>query len=191
MQDSEYPSKITHQLFLSSFIEWLSGGRKPKLYRDQNTVDKQLICDTIRICQVSNFDGRSLNFFLDVHCLPALMSNPAAVVDGDLTFASRNPFKETIPSRARQQHKHTDAQKASADAKRAINKENANALQVELNDFFDLRGVEITRLAKKFNKSEVKIKQLLSNETTYKKTRAPSLRNALVYAKGVEMNEGK
>lgn len=119
------------------------------------------------------------------------MSEPPAVVEGNLTFASRNPFKDINPSRSRPRGKLSDAQKVSAEARTAINKENANALQVELNNFFEFRDVEITRLAKQFNKSEAKIKQLLSNETTFKNTRAPSLRNALVYAKGVEMNEGE
>lgn len=118
------------------------------------------------------------------------MSTPAAVVEGD-TFASRNPFKEIIPPRLRSRQRATDAQNISAEAKRTINKENAEALQVELATFFEFRDVEVTRLANKFNKTEAKIKQLLSNETTYKITRAPSLRNVLVYAKGLEVNEGK
>ena len=122
---------------------------------------------------------------------PMSESNPPAVVVDDHTFVSRNPFKEIIPPRSRHGGKLTDAQKVSAEAKRAINKENANALQLELDNFFELRDVEITRLAKQYNKSEAKIKQLLSNETAFKKTRAPSLRNALVYAKGLEVNEGK
>jgi len=119
------------------------------------------------------------------------MSSPAAVNEGDLTFASRNPFKGVIPARSRTRQKLTNAQKVSSEAKHAINKENADALQIELGAFFEFRDVEVTRLAKKFNKSEAKIKQLLSNENTYKKMRAPSLRNALVYAKGLEVNEGK
>ena len=116
------------------------------------------------------------------------MSDPSSeVVNEDLTFASRNPFKEVNPARERHRQKLTDAQKTSADTRREINKENAHALQVELNAFFDFRAVEITRLAKKFNKSEAKIKQLLSNQTKYKSTRAPSLCNALVFAKNLEI----
>jgi hypothetical protein len=49
----------------------------------------------------------------------------------------------------------------------------------------------VDRLAKKFNKSVSHIKQLLTNESTFKNTREPSLRNALVHAKGLEVNEGK
>jgi len=118
-------------------------------------------------------------------------SNVSGVVDRDLTFASRNPIKDINPARVRNRQKLTDAQKVSADTRREINKENENALRIEFDTFFEFRSDEITRLAKKFNKSEAKIKQLLSNETNQKNTRAPSLRNALVYAKGVEMNEGK
>lgn len=117
------------------------------------------------------------------------MSNP--VVDRNLTFATRNPFKEINPSRVHYRPKLTDAQKVSAEAKREINKENANALQAELDVFLEFCSVEITRMAKKFNKSEANIKQILSSQTNYRNMRAPSLRNALVFAKGVEMNEGK
>jgi hypothetical protein len=45
-------------------------------------------------------------------------------------------------------------------------------------------------LAKEFNKSEAKIKQLINSETSYQNMHAPSLRNVLVHAKGVKMNEG-
>ena len=65
------------------------------------------------------------------------MSTPAAVVEGGLTFASCNPFKDIIPTRSCQRQKLTDAQKVSADAKHAINKENADALKAELQTFFD------------------------------------------------------
>ena len=119
------------------------------------------------------------------------MSTPAAVIEGGLTLASRNPFKDIIPTRSCQRQKLIDTQKVSADAKHAINKENADALEAELQTFFVFRDVKVTRLAKKFNKSEAKVKQLLSNETTYKNTHALPLRNVLVYAKGLEVNEGK
>ncbi|KAF8221173.1 hypothetical protein L208DRAFT_1329741 [Tricholoma matsutake] len=114
------------------------------------------------------------------------MLNPPDVPsqqDPDLTFASRNPTKVVHPSRVHPGAKLSDAQKISAASKHKINKENANALKVEIDAFFDLRDTEITQLAKKFSKSEVKIKQLLSNETNYQKTCAPSLWNVLVHAK--------
>jgi predicted dithiol-disulfide oxidoreductase (DUF899 family) len=136
----------------------------------------------------------TVNHFTDVRHVPLFSmskSDPSEVVDRNLTFASRNPIKNINPARVRHRPKLTDAQKVSADTKREINRENADALQVELVNFFEFRREEVTRLAKKFNKSEAKVKQLLGNESNYKNSRAPSLRNALVYAKGIEMNEGK
>jgi hypothetical protein len=124
-----------------------------------------------------------------------LMSDPnlpddLSQADSSLSFASRNATKDVIPSCFRPHKKLTDAEKISANTKRELNKENANALKVEVNAFFDHRNAEISRLAKKYNKSEVNVKLLLTNETRYQKTRAPSLQNALVHAKGLEVNEG-
>ncbi|KAF8229076.1 hypothetical protein L208DRAFT_1288432 [Tricholoma matsutake] len=102
------------------------------------------------------------------------MSNPPDVPsqqDPDLTFTSHNPTKVVHPSRVHPGAKLSNAQKISAASKH------------EINMFFDLQDTEITQLAKKFNKSEVKIKQLLSNKTNYQKTCALSLQNVLVHAK--------
>lgn len=129
----------------------------------------------------------SLHILYRMSSLP-VPDNP--VLQRDLSFASRNPTKDVIPSHVRPRSKLTDAQKVSADTKREINKENAHALQLEIDTFTEQHNVEIARLAKKFNKTEVKMKQLLTNVTKYQNTRLPSLRNALVHAKGVEMNEG-
>jgi hypothetical protein len=87
--------------------------------------------------------------------------------------------------------KITNAQKITAEAKRLLNKENAAALQLEVDQVFDTRNAEISRIAKEFNKTDSYVKQILAHETNYRGTRAPSLRNALVHAKGIEMNEGK
>jgi hypothetical protein len=107
------------------------------------------------------------------------------------SLASRNPTRDVIPARVRHHPKLTDAQKITAEAKNLLNKENAAALQLEINQVFDVRNTEISRIAKKYNKTEVYIKQILANGTNYHGSRAPSLRNALVHAKGIEMNEGK
>jgi hypothetical protein len=119
------------------------------------------------------------------------MSNTSEVVDKAQTFASHNPTQEVNTTHPRHRPKLTDGQKVSADAKREINKKNASALELEIDAFLESRSIEIAQLSKKFNKSEAKIKQLINNETSYHNMRAPSLCNALVHAKGVEMNEGK
>ena len=93
--------------------------------------------------------------------------------DPDLTFAFHNPTKVIHPSHMCLGAKLSDAQNVSAALKCDINKENVDALKVEIDVFFDLCDTEITQLAKKFNKSEVKIKQLLSNETKYQIPKDP------------------
>ncbi|KAF8237874.1 hypothetical protein L208DRAFT_1244996, partial [Tricholoma matsutake] len=84
----------------------------------------------------------------------------------------------------------SNAEKLTADAKRASNKENTNALSAEIMEFFDFRDSEITWLTKKYNKNNGNIKQLLSNESSYQNTCVPSLRNALVHAKGTYAGAG-
>jgi hypothetical protein len=107
------------------------------------------------------------------------------------TLASRNPTRVSIPIHSRPTQKLTDAEKISAHARHELNKENATALKNEIVTFFGVRDAELTRLAKKYNKTEAHMKQLLSNESTYQNMRAPSLQNALVHAKGLEVNQGK
>lgn len=55
------------------------------------------------------------------------MSNPSTVGE-EPTFTSCNPFKDIDPFCVHPQKKFTYAQKFSAQAKREINKDNANAL---------------------------------------------------------------
>jgi hypothetical protein len=114
---------------------------------------------------------------------------PSTQLDAS-SFATRNPTKDIIPTRVRHHAKRTNAETVTANAKRKLNKENANALKIETTQFLNHRDTEISRLAKKFHKSESHMKQLLTNQSNYQYTRAPSLRNALVHAKGLEMNEG-
>ena len=113
-----------------------------------------------------------------------------APTNGDLSFASRHPTKDILPSHVRPQKKLTDAEEVSANMKHKLNKENANALKVEVDVFFNHCDLEISWLAKKFNKMEGNIKLMLANESNYQNKCAPSLQNTLVYAKGLKMNEG-
>ena len=108
----------------------------------------------------------------------------------DISFTSCHPIKDIIPSRVCPQKKLTDAEKVFVNMKYELNKENANALKIEIDAFLHHHDTEILWLAKKFNKSEVNIKLLLANESNYQKMCAPSLWNTLVYAKGIEMNNG-
>jgi len=142
---------------------------------------------SIRYLHVADLPVRSDFCFTPL----VLMSNPSEVVDKAQTFTSCNLTQDINTTRPHHQPKLTNAHKVSADAKHEINKENASALQLEINTFLESRSIEIVLLSKKFNKSEAKIKQLINNETSYHNMHALSLHNALVHAKGVEMNEGK
>ena len=130
------------------------------------------------------------NFFFTCSMSETL---PASESTGNLSssLASRNPTRDVIPTRVRDRPKISDAQKITAEAKRLLNGENAAALQLEIDQVVGVRDTEISRIGKKYNKTEKYIKHILTNETNYNGTRAPSLRNALVHAKGIEMNEGK
>ena len=63
--------------------------------------------------------------------------------DGSISLASHNPTKDIIPSHIHLCKKLTDTEKISANTKHKLNKENANALKVEVNVFFDHCNTEI------------------------------------------------
>jgi hypothetical protein len=107
------------------------------------------------------------------------------------SLASCNLTRDVIASHVHSQEKLTDAQKITANAKCELNKENANALQLKVVQFSDLQMTEITQIAKRFNKMVSYVKQLLTSETQFHNTQAPSLHNALVHAKGNKMNESE
>ena len=118
------------------------------------------------------------------------LPNDPSQADGNISLASHNPTKDIIPSHICLCKKLIDAEKISANTKHELNKENANALKVEVDMFLDHCNTEISQLAKKYNKSEANIKLLLSNESKYQNMRALLLQNALVHAKGLEVNDG-
>ena len=109
-----------------------------------------LIVDMIRIPHhYHHVDLKTTDFVF--HSTVA-MSNPPDIPsqqDPDLTFTSHNPTKVVHPSCVHPRVKLSDAQKVSAASKHEINKENASALKVEIDTFFDHRDTEISQLAKK------------------------------------------
>ena len=85
----------------------------------------------------------------------------------DLSFTSHHPTKDVLPSCVHPQKKLTDAENFSANMKCELNKENANALEIKVNAFFNYHNLEISWLAKRFNKMERNIKLMLTNESNY------------------------
>jgi hypothetical protein len=121
------------------------------------------------------------------HVTGHLMTEPTV---NNSTFAGRNPTRAVIPSCSRGRKVLTNVEKLSADARRLLNKENADALQVELDGIFLHRKEEIARLSQKFNKTSDYIQRLLNIGTNYRKSRAPTLQNALIHHKSQEVNGG-
>jgi hypothetical protein len=111
--------------------------------------------------------------------------------NGTTTWASRNPLKDVQPSRVRSRVIRTDAEKATYEARRQLNKTNAQALQAAIDVFCAERNTKIEQLAKEYGKKAAYIRNLVTNATHYKNTRAPSLKNALVHHKSVEVNSSK
>jgi hypothetical protein len=71
-----------------------------------------------------------------------------------------------------------------------LNKKNADALQAELDVHFLYRKQEIDWISEKFSKTPDYIQQLFNAGTNYRKSRAPSLQNALIHHKCEEVNGG-
>jgi hypothetical protein len=113
----------------------------------------------------------------------------AAGALGTSTWASRNPLKDVQPSRVRIKIKITDAEKATRNIKRQLNKSNALALRADVDMFCVDRDTRILEMSKKYSKKPSYIRALLTQVSHYKKSRAPSLRNALVHHKTLEINE--
>lgn len=107
------------------------------------------------------------------------------------TYAHRrDPPQEIIPSRHRKHVQLTDAQKAtrqiSRDAGKARKKELMRDLDAHLLDF----DVGLVDIAHRHKRSVKYIKHLLKTSSAFKKKRAPTLQNALLHYKSVEVNQG-
>jgi hypothetical protein len=109
---------------------------------------------------------------------------------GTTTWAARNPLKDVQSSRRRAKIHLTDAEKSARDLKCQLKRTHAVELQQDINAFNTERDNRILELARKHSKKPSYIRTLITSATHYKKKRAPSLRNALVHHKSLEVNEG-
>lgn len=114
---------------------------------------------------------------------------PVDVPLAGTTWADRSN-KEVIPTRP-SRPKVTDAVKAT----KAIITQKAREKNLALAD--DLvrlnrdRDEMIVELAKRHDKKPEGLRAILSHGSTFKTHRQPNLQNALIHAKGLEVNEGK
>lgn len=104
------------------------------------------------------------------------------------TWSGRNPQKDLQPLRLRA--KATEASRATKRISAAANKTAKTALARAILELVALRQSQLVALANTHNVTVTHIEKLVGSSTHYKHTRAPSIRNALVHKKGVELNEG-
>ena len=109
-------------------------------------------------------------------------------LDAPQTWAQRNPTLAVQKKRPRA--KATDAAKATKKIAAAHNKANAALLSADIENQLALQKAQIEKIAKDHNRKVPDIEKLINHHTNYRQTRAPSLSNALIHKKGLEMNEG-
>jgi hypothetical protein len=106
------------------------------------------------------------------------------------TWAARNPTRPILnprPAPARL----TEAQKASRAIAREQKKANAKRLDDDIKQFTEDQHAKLEEIAKTHNVKVEKVKDLVGASTHYKKSRKPTLHNAIVHAKAMEVNQGK
>jgi hypothetical protein len=109
--------------------------------------------------------------------------------NGENGWTIRNPMKSVIPSQARK--KLTPAERASRALITEANKTARAHLMQDIDAFLEDRANKIDDLAVKHSVKQDYIKKLINPTTTYKKQRAPTLPNAIMHIKAVEINEGE
>jgi molecular chaperone GrpE (heat shock protein) len=116
----------------------------------------------------------------------------SVVADGDATFATRNPLRDTQPSRATAKSRTnlSNAEKATYSEQHQVKKDANQALAADIENFMVKREEEIQDLAKTHSRKPEYIRDLLDHTSHYKKARPPTLQNALAHHKAIEVNEG-
>ncbi len=112
---------------------------------------------------------------------------PVTFLQDDSTHALRNPMKEVIPPKTGGPcTTHT-----TTNARRQVLAKNRAALQDDYTNFLEKQGDKYNEIAKIHGKKPEYIRRVLTSASQVKPTRKPSLYNALVHSKGLELNEGE
>jgi hypothetical protein len=114
-----------------------------------------------------------------------------STIQSSTTWATRNPSKDAQPARIRSKGTLTSAEKITRDACRKVLHLNNEEFQEDIALFKKAQDSKIQDLAKKHSKTVSSVHLLLTNATHYKKSRAPTLHNALVHYKSEEVNAGE
>ncbi|KAF6751974.1 hypothetical protein DFP72DRAFT_1070675 [Ephemerocybe angulata] len=111
--------------------------------------------------------------------------------DTTSTWAARNPLKEIIPPRRNSQAVKSAAEKAALKIARDARRKDAEHLNEDVVDLLASIEHGIDTLASKHSQPRQRVEQMVLSTSRYVKKRAPSLTNALIHAKGREMNEAR
>jgi hypothetical protein len=106
------------------------------------------------------------------------------------TWAARNPARAVLNPRP-PPARLTDTQKASRAIAREQKKANAKKLDNDIKAFLEQQQAKLDDIAKAHNIKVEKVKDLVGAYTHYKQTRKPTLHNAILHVKAMEVNQGK
>jgi len=114
---------------------------------------------------------------------------PATLLSDKTTWAKRNALQKIQPSRE-PARKLTDAEKASRQLAAGFKKQKQVELNKAVGEYLLDRSTKLQELASAHNVKVTKIEEMVNAETHYKKTRTPSLSNAIVHYLAKTVNEG-
>ena len=106
------------------------------------------------------------------------------------TWAARNPARPVLNPRP-PPARLTDAQKASRAIAHEQKKANAKKLDDDVKAFLEQQQAKLDGIARVHNVKVEKVKDLVGAYTHYKQTRKPTLHNAILHVKAMEVNQGK
>ena len=116
---------------------------------------------------------------------------PAPLTESNnTTWAARNPIRPVLNPRPAPAPL-TAAQKASRATAREQKKANTKRLDDDIKQFTKEQHAKLEEIAHTHNVKVEKVKDLVGASIHYKKSRKPTLHNAILHAKAIEVNQGK
>jgi hypothetical protein len=109
-------------------------------------------------------------------------------LNAQMTWANRNPTMEV--QSARPQDKISTIEQNTQNLGKATKKIKNTQLTADIDTLQLERSAQINALALKHHQKPSHILNILNNSSHYKTTRLPTLQNALVHHKALEVNEG-
>jgi hypothetical protein len=102
--------------------------------------------------------------------------------------AVRNPGRQVQLARRRSTGKRSSATKQTAALQKAQSKLRRAEFQDEIDAIFAHREEAVERIAAKYDKTQNVVRAALMSSSQYKATRAPTLRNAVVHQRSLDLH---